>query len=192
MASDEGNKLNWDLPSIPLMLALGGSGRTTSRRRLTSCLDPMRHGTYTQKQRVLHLERTPSWFNIAVTMYILKRICKVCSREFEVILNIHILGVCMCKCQWSQRSKDLPPAPGAGVHCPPSHPTSFTELLYHTFRTHLALLESGVCKEQHSELLERSPLQSLAMTGQLKTIGPLHAKGQANQDTVSNPLRTVL
>lgn len=123
VASDEGNKLNWDLPSIPLMLALGGSGRTTSRRRLTSCLDPMRHGTYTQKQRVLHLERTPSWLNIAVTMYILKRICKMCSREFEVILNIRILGVCMCKCQWSQRSKDPPPCPGcwSSLSTQPSH-----------------------------------------------------------------------
>lgn len=115
----------------------------------------------------------------------------MCSREFEVILNIHIWGVCMCKCQWSQMSKD-PPCPGAGGHCPPSHPTSFTKLLYQTFRTQLALLENGVCKEQHSELLERSPLKSLAMTGQLKTIGPLHAKGHANQDTVSNPFRTVL
>lgn len=122
VASDELNKLNWDLPSILLMHALGGSGRTTSRRRLTSCLDAMRHGTYTQEQQVLHLERTPSWFNVAVTMYILKRICKMCSREFEVILNIHIWGVCMCKCQWSQRSKD-PPCPRCwrSLSTQPSH-----------------------------------------------------------------------
>lgn len=72
VASDEVNKPNWDLPSIPLIMHWGGEvWQDHQQEEVDFLLGSMRHGTYTQEQWVLQIERTLSWFNVAVTMYIL-------------------------------------------------------------------------------------------------------------------------